>query len=142
MRCRRPSRYRIERNEMDPCALLFLHGTSRRRGSHLIIPLGRKESESVGVCPGRARDASRVYVFIPLPPLLAPRITLRYTDSFTRISILTSMIDRSHQATHHRQPFSQTVRSPSPDCDLRISFPSSTFTCSSRGCLLLRLSGQ
>lgn len=41
--------------------------------SHLIIPLGKRRRLRDGRCmPGRACDASRVYVFTPLPPLLAP----------------------------------------------------------------------
>jgi hypothetical protein len=42
-----------------------------------------------------SRSESRSTCSLPLPPLLAPLIT----DTFTRISILTSVIDSSHQAT-------------------------------------------
>jgi hypothetical protein len=78
-------------NRMDPYVLLYgivwNLTKNKEEASHLIIPLGKGEAYASRSVYARSRP-SRVYVFTPLPPLLAP---LYGTDTFTRISIFTSV---------------------------------------------------
>jgi hypothetical protein len=99
-------------NKKDRYALLY--GIEEEEASHLII--------GEAYASPRRSVYARSSVRVHSPPSA--------TD--TRISIFTSVIDRSHQAAHHRQLFSQTVPFAVARLRLRISFPSSSspFTCS------------
>jgi hypothetical protein len=59
----------------------------QRRGESSDYTVGEEEAYASRSVYARSRP-SRVYVFTPLPPLLAP---LYGTDTFTRISIFTSV---------------------------------------------------